>query len=235
MSEFIPFPQVPHLALLGDVAIRDDKLLTTADRERLLDGPVVVEEKVDGQNLGLSVIDGRLRAQARGDYVELGGRAFGGLAAWLTARGDLIARALGDRYVVYGEWCTDVHSVEYAALPDWFIAFDVFDRQEGGFLASDLRDLFAATIGVAVVPCLGRGVFTLDGLVGLIRESAFGAPVMEGVVVRSEADGLLRMRAKIVRPDFIQSIGEHWTAGERRRNRLALASPPSAGTGPVRP
>lgn len=97
MSEFIPFPQVPHLALLGDVAIRDDKLLTTADRERLLDGPVVVEEKVDGQNLGLSVVDGRLRAQARGDYVELGGRAFGGLAAWLTARGDLIAQALGDR------------------------------------------------------------------------------------------------------------------------------------------
>lgn len=229
MSDFIPFPTVPHLVLLGDVAIRDDKVLPAADRERLLAGPVVVEEKVDGQNLGLSVVDGRLRAQARGDYVELGGRAFGGLEAWLATRGDLIARTLGDRYVLFGEWCTDVHSVEYGALPDWFIAFDVFDRHEGGFLASDLRDLFAATAGLAVVPRLAAGSFTLDALVDLIGPSAFGAPRMEGIVVRAERGGLLRERAKIVRPDFIQEIGEHWSKGPRRRNLLAAASVGAAG------
>lgn len=230
MSDFVPFPQVPHLVLLGDVAIRDDKVLSASDRERLLDRPLIVEEKVDGQNLGLSVVGGRLRAQARGDYVELGGRAFGGLAAWLAARGDLISKALGERYVLFGEWCTDVHSVEYGALPDWFIMFDVFDRREGGYLTSELRDLFAATVGLAVVPRLGQGVFTLDELVGFIRESAFGAPVMEGIVVRQETDGGLRERAKIVRPDFIQAIGDHWSTGPRRRNRLALTSPGSAGT-----
>jgi len=70
MTDFFRFPHTPHLAWLGPGAPRDDKVLTPAEVRELLNGEVVVEEKIDGANLGLSLApDGSLRAQNRGQYL----------------------------------------------------------------------------------------------------------------------------------------------------------------------
>ncbi|HMM73809.1 MAG TPA: RNA ligase family protein, partial [Rhodocyclaceae bacterium] len=67
MTDFFRFPHTPHLAWLGPDAPRDDKVLAPAEARALLSGEVVVEEKLDGANLGLSLApDGSLRAQNRG-------------------------------------------------------------------------------------------------------------------------------------------------------------------------
>ena len=33
-------------------------------------------------------------------------------------------RQLGDRLILFGEWCAAQHSLDYETLPDWFLAFD---------------------------------------------------------------------------------------------------------------
>lgn len=52
MSEFFRFPHTPHLAWLGKGESRDDKVLSQAEAKAFLAGPVLLEEKVDGANLG---------------------------------------------------------------------------------------------------------------------------------------------------------------------------------------
>src|SRR5882724_5119213 len=67
------FPPTPHLLWLGAGSPRDDKMLTSAEIADFLSDEVIVEEKVDGANLGLSLgPDGRVRAQSRGNYLAPG-------------------------------------------------------------------------------------------------------------------------------------------------------------------
>ncbi len=49
-------------------------------------------------------------------------------------RGDL-ARVLGTQYILFGEWLAARHTVAYDKLPDVFVAFDVFDKQQGLFVS----------------------------------------------------------------------------------------------------
>lgn len=52
MSGVFRFPHTPHLAWLGAGTPRNDKVLSTAEALRLLEHPVVLEEELDGANLG---------------------------------------------------------------------------------------------------------------------------------------------------------------------------------------
>ena len=71
MSTFFRFPHTPHLAWLGAGTPRDDKVLAADEAAALLAGEVVVEEKLDGANLGISLAeDGALRLQNRGQYLH---------------------------------------------------------------------------------------------------------------------------------------------------------------------
>lgn len=223
VSTFVPFPRTPYLLPPPGLDLRADKVLSDAQRDRLLHNPLHVEEKVDGQNLGISFGDFEPLFQSRGGYVELGGADFRGLDAWFRPRQRRLRQALGSRLVVFGEWCSDVHSIFYDRLPDWFLVFDVFDRDADAFWTCELRDEIAAELGLSVVPHLSSGQFDLNSLAGLIGQSRVGASRMEGIVLRAEDDRSVIDRAKIVRSDFTQSIGEHWRSAERRKNRLQVA------------
>ncbi len=223
MTPFKAYPSIAHLRRVGS-ASRADKVLDDAEAVRLLSSPVVVEEKIDGENLGLSVLDGRLEAQARGSYVQLDGRHFRGLASWLEPRRSRLLQALSPDLVLFGEWCADSHSVGYTRLPDWLLVFDVFDRRDAVFWSSARRDELARSLGLSTVPLLSSGRCDIDELFELIGDSTFGEQQMEGVVVRQELYGSTSARAKLVRADFAESIGEHWRRGPRRRNRLLVAA-----------
>lgn len=221
MSDFVRFPRTPHLTVLGSADVRDDKVLSSEDARAFLDHELLVEEKVDGENLGLSMVDGRVMAQSRGSYIELGGMSFRGLDSWLRPRAARIGDELGEDLILFGEWCATRHSVPYDALPDWLLVFDVYDRRSGAFWSLEERDLLAESLQLAVVPHLARGRFDLGGLEALLGESRIGHAPMEGLVLRQldNPDN----RAKLVRPDFVQAIDEHWRSQAVVPNRLATA------------
>lgn len=225
MSAFFRFPHTPHLAWLGPGKPRDDKVLDPVEVKALLSEPVIVEEKVDGANLGFSVDeDGELRAQNRGSYldVETPSGQWKPLKRWLSERRYALADALGPDLMLFGEWCYAVHSVRYTALPDWFLAFDVYDRQKGQFWSVERRDRLASELAIATVPCRGAGRFELEGLRQLLDRSVLTEGPAEGLYVRREADGHLLMRAKLVRAEFTQAIDEHWSRRRLEANQLAV-------------
>lgn len=223
MSDFFRFPRTPHLAWLGPGVPRDDKLLAADEAADMLAGPVVIEEKIDGANLGFSIgDDGGLQAQNRGTVLDLTQPPpqFRPLRRWLSMRRVALADALGADLVLFGEWCYATHSIAYTRLPDWFLAFDVYDRAAGRFWSVERRNALVADLHLAAVPEVARGRFDLAEIVGLLGPTAFGDGPAEGVYVRSDQGGWLARRAKLVRAAFTQAIGAHWSAGPLRTNRL---------------
>ena len=216
MSDFFRFPTTPHLAWLAEDGLpRDDKVLSPAEAQALLSGDVVMEEKLDGANLGLSLSpDGALRAQNRGQYLsEPHAGQFARLPAWLAQHEPGLRTVLRPELMLFGEWCAARHSLGYDTLPDWFLLFDVYDRNSGRFWSTSRRNELAADAGLFTVPLVSSGRTTLATLKQLVMDTPSryraGLP-LEGVVVRRESGGWCEARAKLVRPDFTQAIDTHW-------------------------
>ncbi|MDW7711187.1 MAG: RNA ligase family protein [Deferrisomatales bacterium] len=224
MTDFFRFPHTPHLAWLGEGQPRDDKVLAPDEVADLLSGDVVVEEKIDGANLGFSVSEGGdLRCHNRGSYLtpESCQPQFRPLWSWLAPRESALMDALWPDRVLFGEWCVAVHSVRYDRLPDWFLGFDVYDREAGSFWDTSRRDALLTELGLEAVPRLASGRFSVEDLEGMLDGSRVGDVPMEGLMVRREADGWTQARAKLVRAAFTQELVEHWSRGPLRRNALA--------------
>lgn len=224
MTPFIRFPHTPHIAWLGSAVPRDDKVMSPDEAHEFLNAPVIVEEKVDGANLGISIdSDGQLSVQNRGGYLDppFAGQ-FSGLERWLNARQDELFDALGAELVLFGEWCAARHSLGYDLLPDWFVTFDVYDRAACRFWSVPRRNALAAKLALATVPALDEGRFTVAALVDLVTAatSSFRAGPLEGLYLRKDEGDWLVDRAKLVRSEFVQAIGEHWRDRAIERNRL---------------
>jgi hypothetical protein len=219
---FFKFPRTPHLIWNSDKPARDDRVLSRAKAREFVSSDIVVEEKIDGANLGISFTeDGAVQVRNRGSYLERPAPPqFQPLWGWLSRRRDLLADVLGSKLILFGEWCYVVHSARYDHLPDWFLAFDVYDRDAKRFWSSERRNALIVPLGVARVPEIGRGRFSVDELGRLLSSSrsSYGPELVEGLYLRREANGWLEGRAKIVRPDFTQSIQEHWSARPFQRN-----------------
>jgi len=221
-DDFYKFPSTPHLALLGEVAVRDDKVISEFERGEFLRHELVVEEKVDGANLGISFDEsGNIRAQNRGAYLQfpyLG--QWKKLSSWLAPKTDALFEQLTDRYILFGEWCYAQHSVIYDRLPDWFLGFDIFDKKDQMFFSCRRRDEMFRRLGIVSVPFLGRGHYSLNKLKGFLAKSRLREGSAEGAYLRFDKGNWLAQRAKLVRPEFIQTIGEHWSRKRIHPHRL---------------
>lgn len=228
---FFRFPHTPHLAWLGQGEPRDDKVLSVDEAQVLLSAAVVLEEKVDGANLGFSLsADGELRVQNRGQYLaEPRGGQFARLPQWLAIHGsgigDLLLEHIDRGLMLFGEWCAARHSLDYTRLPDWFLLFDVLETTANRFWSSTRRDELAAQLGLATTPRLASGRFKLAELTAKVDSwpSRYRDGPLEGIVVRRESSQWCESRAKLVRADFTQAIGEHWRNRRLEWNRLAAA------------
>lgn len=221
-EDFFKFPSTPHLATMPGVDIRGDKVLTESERDAFLTHEVTVEEKVDGANLGLSFdANGNIRAQNRGAYLHLPGSGqWKKLGEWLAIHTDTLFEHLSDRYILFGEWCYAQHSIFYDRLPDWFLAFDVYDREAGRFMATVRRDQLLGEMHISKVPIIARGRFTYSEIQQFLSQSKLTNQPAEGIYLRIDNGDWLERRAKLVRPAFIQSIEQHWSRSAIRPNRL---------------
>ena len=229
------FPRTKHAMNLGSAA-SDDLVL---DHRQLQDifsksHRVVVEEKIDGANLGihLSGFDFRFLVHNRGHFINSQSQTqFKKLDTWLSEHAaELISLLNRDdqwpsRFVLYGEWMAMTHSIPYTAVPDLFIAFDMYDRLESKFLSrKSLHNILSKTT-IHQVPSIDYQ-FDLksDELINIVRSPSkyYDGPV-EGVYIRFEdqTGNTTDDRAKIVRADFLTS-DKHWKAGKPTSNIVKI-------------
>ncbi|MEO6785878.1 MAG: RNA ligase family protein [Chthoniobacteraceae bacterium] len=226
MNALHKFPKTPHLLWLSPHPARNDKVMALAEADEFLRTPITVEEKLDGANLGVSFDGGgRLQAQNRGNFLDdsLSGQ-WHGLRGWLARHETSLKDHLPAHAILFGEWCYAQHSIGYTMLPDWFVGFDVFDAKSGRFWSTVRRDAFLAQVGVASIRRITAGRFTSDEVRRMLsRSSAYYSGPLEGIYLRQEDEEWLIRRAKMVRPEFVQAIGEHWSHGPLHRNQVATS------------
>lgn len=157
-EQILKYPRTPHLE--GSRLQPGDEDLSQVPLSDLWGCSLVVEEKLDGANCGISFhTDGRLLLQSRGHYLTGGAREkhFAPFKAWAAVHQHALYSVLADRYILYGEWLYAKHTVYYDALPHWFMAFDVWDKRAQAFMSKPRRQRFLASLPIASVPVLYNG------------------------------------------------------------------------------
>ncbi|MBX7223964.1 MAG: RNA ligase family protein [Blastocatellia bacterium] len=186
MAELYKFPRTPHIE--GSRFQPGDEDLDNVPFWEIADRVVVVEEKCDGANSGISFDEnGTLMLQSRGHFL-LGGtreRHFNLFKQWAASKQRELWEILGRRYVLYGEWVYAKHTVFYDALPHYFLEFDMLDLETKQFLSTKRRRELLAGSPVVSVPVLFEGrLESHKRLAGLLGQSNY---IREGHLERLQA------------------------------------------------
>ncbi|HEY6436562.1 MAG TPA: RNA ligase family protein, partial [Ignavibacteriaceae bacterium] len=177
MHEFIKFDRTPHLE--GSRLQEGDEDLSQIPFKKMKGRWIVVEEKFDGGNSGISFPFAELKTQSRGHYLEGGDHShFNMFKKWAACHQDIMFDRLGDQYIMFGEWMLAKHSVFYNQLPHYFLEFDIWDRSQEGWLDTPSRKIILGDAPVLPVKVLYEGECpgSLEELLEDIRPSVAKNP-----------------------------------------------------------
>jgi hypothetical protein len=209
--ELHKYPRTLHLE--GSRLQPGDEDAHAVPFQRLASRHLVVEEKLDGANAGISFdAAGKLLLQSRGHFLTGGEREkhFNLFKRWANAHAAALHAALGSRYVLYGEWLYAKHTIFYDELPHYFLEFDVLDTAAGVFLSTDRRRELLAVAPLVPVPVLRRGpAASLDDLLTLIGPSLYKSAGWRERLVESGAAhgvGFERVWGETDRSDLMEGL-----------------------------
>jgi len=223
-DDFVKYPRTPHL--FGSKGTDGDKHLGEAESvEFIADESLIVEEKIDGTNVGIHFTSaGLMVLQCRGHLITQGMHPqYDLFKQWTAVKRGVIEERLENRYILFGEWLYARHSVHYRQLPHYFFEFDIYDKDQGVFLNLIQRLALIDGAGIETVPVLYQGEIGREELQKLIGPSRFDSEfenpltkrtdnLMEGLYLRTEGAGSVTGRAKFVRPEFVEKVKKsiHW-------------------------
>lgn len=238
------FPRTMHLPIEPNTSA-GDKVATFREMEAFLGLRVSVEEKLDGANMGLAVIDGQPLVRNRSHILRKGYSArktpaqqqFGRVWTWLHEVDGkvrnyekvlLASEIVGSPVTVYGEWLFARHVVEYDALPDLFVAYDLWHQAEGRFLDPFRTKMVLEEAGFKTPKMWAYNLLWPDLLVPCRdKPSAFSSTAMqEGIYLKSGDGEWGHGRYKMVAPWFRSDDG--WNKRPLVRNTLGAIPEPVA-------
>lgn len=189
-------------------ATSDDKIST--DVENLVGTEIVITEKLDGENTGMT--DKGVYARSHAAFTT---------SPWSREVRLLhkmkVEDQLGEGVFLFGENMEGVHSIEYTNLDSYFYIFGI--RDNNIWIPWQQVEEYSYLLDIPTVPVLFKGVVNsvkelkslVDDLVS--KQSELGGEI-EGVVVRSAGmfhnDDFAENVMKWVRKDHVQT-DEHWT------------------------
>lgn len=173
---------------------------------------------------------------------------------WAYTLKDQLYSVLKDQYILYGEWMYAKHTVYYDQLPHYFFEFDIYDKDNKKFLDTKSRKELIKNLPIISVPILKEDSFnSLEELIQLISKSNLISShnklslmnsveelgldpeliikqtdlsgIMEGLYIKLEEDGEVKLRAKYVKPNFTQLLNsseEHWLERPIIPNELSI-------------
>jgi hypothetical protein len=195
---------------------KGDKLATLQEAAVIFDGErTCVQEKIDGANCGMAYLNGhpvvrnRTKILRKGQEMKNPSQAqFASSWNWMHQNKSMFD-VLDEHgpYSVYGEWMIQQHGMEYDALPEWFIAFDVYDWEKDHYIDPKKADNILRACGFSVIPTLLYGKLdsyeTLEELANGPSIFTLGAK-REGIIVKVSNGESITTKFKMVRQGFEQ-------------------------------
>ncbi len=205
---------------------KSKKCLTEAEVKILLDGHTVFEEKVDGGVVGLAWNGDTHLAIGKHSMIPYddNSKKFYGLNNWIYENYEKIQKIpLG--WIIFGEWLRAKHNIFYNNLPDYFLAFDIWDGYR--YLDLQSRSEMLYKLEFAEVPFIYSGddldigdVLCIANGLSVSNKSRFSnSETFEGIVIKNYQKGLM---GKYVRREFMDSIEANWINSPLIENRLKI-------------
>ena len=189
----------------------------------ILDGTVIIQEKIDGSQISFGVYDGELAVKSRNQQLDLEDAGmFQKIVDYLVT----IQRQLRDGWTYRGEYLSKPkhNTLCYQRSPFGFVVLFDIDKGNTDYGEPTIAEGIAELLGFDYAPVLWRGngkEVTLEMLKGLLTtESILGGIAIEGVVIKNY-DKYLNdkvMMAKYVSPEFQEKHGKDW----KQRNPGAI-------------
>lgn len=140
INQIIKYPRTMHLK--GSKLQKGDYDLSTISFNEIKESYIVIEEKMDGSNCGISFDEsGKMYLQSRGHFLNggYGEKHFALFKTWANVHKSSLYNILGSRYIMYGEWIYAKHTVYYDDLTHYFMEFDIYDKDTKKFLSTKKR------------------------------------------------------------------------------------------------
>jgi hypothetical protein len=187
------YPRTQHLQ--GSRLQPGDEDVRAVPLEKLHGRCLVIEEKLDGANAGISFdSQGKLCLQSRGHFLQGGPREkhFALFKQWAASIAHVLWPTLESRFVLFGEWLYAKHTIFYDRLPAYFLEFDVLDTDCNAFLSTARRRELLAELPVVSAPILFEGTLDRPGSVTeFIGKSLFkSARWQDALVATAQQRGL---------------------------------------------
>jgi atypical dual specificity phosphatase len=223
------YPRTPHLPHRANLALGD--YVATEEEVKPLFAPsdltVHIEEKVDGANCGMALVEGEAVIRNRNHVLRKGymkdtaaKKQF--LPAWNWFYENRKAFEALEGFTVYGEWLLALHGIRYDRLPTLFVAYDLYDQETGQFVATHKAREMMEGAGLTTVPLIKAGfVSGWDELVVMCNDPSTYSSTdkREGLYVKFSDSKHVTGRYKMVRPDYVQ--GALWDEKVITKNGLA--------------
>lgn len=192
-------PHLPHSRLgPGDHYISHGEAKICTEKKRDKNDCIIVQEKLDGANVGVVKLNGKLLALSRAGYLvsDSPHRQIRMFDEWVERNYKRFDELLSEGERICGEWLAMAAGTRYDLPHDPFVAFDIIAGsirspfEEFRFRARDFVQPTLISIGEP---------FPIESMIECIKVSGHGAidPV-EGVIYRVERNGEVDFLAKYV-------------------------------------
>jgi RNA ligase len=196
---------------------------------------LVIEEKVDGTGVSI-FFDEKLELQIWHRGSPALAKEFKQLNNWANLHKDELFDLLEDRYILFGEWMLNKHTVFYDTLPDYFLESDIYDRKGNIWLSTIARNgiltrheyirqvpvitFFKPTSLNQITDMVGKSFYRSDNWLeslqlkvknqGLELETVLSetdqSNLSEGLYIKHEDERRVVERYKYVRYEFLEKI-----------------------------
>ena len=192
----------------------DDRISKSVDS--LLGIDVVISEKLDGENCGMT--NQGVYARSHATFTT---------SPWskeVRQLHSILKHDLSEDVFLFGENMEGIHSIEYSDLTSYFYLFGV--RDNFNWISWDEVEEYSYILDVPTAPVLFRGVINTYEELKMIVEDLVSQPSKlggkcEGIVIRNAAsfhnDDFSKNVMKWVRKGHVQT-SEHWTKNWTKAN-----------------
>jgi hypothetical protein len=191
----------------------DDRL--QKDISNLIGTPIVIMEKLDGENCGFT--KGGVYARSHATYA---------IKPWnvgVRQMHSYLGKDIPEDIYLFGENMEGIHSIEYNNLKSFFYLFTV--KKNDIFLSWENVKEYAFLLDLEIAPILFEGIVNTEKeLLTLVEklskgESKLGSYMKEGIVCRNQnefnASEFSNNVVKYVRKDHVKT-DVHWTKNWKR-------------------
>ncbi len=128
------YGSIPHLpnSRLGpkDYCIHEGQALIATEKKRDKHDLIIVQEKLDGTNVGVALKEGKLYALNRAGYIANTSpyKMHHIFEDWVYENEDRFRSVLNEGERISGEWLLQAHGTLYSLPHEPFVVFDIFDK-----------------------------------------------------------------------------------------------------------